>query len=153
MMGVALVVIVVSAIAASMLSKYMKLPGPSEAAGKETTTAPAERKADGELTYFDFEPIVVNLDERKMARYVRVSVTLAIRKTNFSAVEDRAKKKMPELKSWLNVYFAGCTLEDVRGPRNLNRIRQEIAESFNDQLWHNEKPLIEEVLFKDIAVQ
>ncbi|RPI58247.1 MAG: flagellar basal body-associated FliL family protein [Planctomycetaceae bacterium] len=152
--GLAVAVIFVAAIVGSMLSKYIKLPGAKEASGGEVAVKGSlTEKAGSEFTYYDFGPIVVNLDERKMIRYVRVTVILSIRKENWSDAKEILEKKKPELKSWLNVYFAGCTLEDVRGPKNLNRIRQEIAESINDQLWHNSKPLVDEVLFGDIAIQ
>jgi flagellar basal body-associated protein FliL len=105
-----------------------------------------------ELVYFDFDPVVVNLNEKRMARYVRATITLAIRKSDKSAKES-IEARMPELKSWLTVYLAGCTLEDLCGSKNLNRLLRHIEESFNSQLWPNKRGLISHVLFKEIAVQ
>jgi flagellar basal body-associated protein FliL len=99
------------------------------------------------------EPTIVNLDEPRLARYIRASIVLAVRGENFKAVSELVDKKKPELKSWLTVYLAGCSLEDVRGPKNLNRICREVREAFNEQLWPGGKPLIEKVLLKEFAVQ
>jgi flagellar basal body-associated protein FliL len=123
------------------------------------TTQPAEEPAAGEAksdvqyTYYEMEPTIVNLDEPRLARYIRASIVLAVKGENFKAVSELVDKKKPELKSWLTVYLAGCSLEDVRGPKNLNRICREVREAFNEQLWPGGKPQIEKVLLKEFAVQ
>ena len=57
------------------------------------------------------------------------------------------------LKHLLATYFAGCTLDDLRGSENRNRIAREILDTFNKQLWPDSKPLIHEVLLGDLKVQ
>jgi flagellar basal body-associated protein FliL len=108
--------------------------------------------AKGDFYYYDFEPIVVNLDEPRLARYVRVTITLAIRPEETEAARTILEKRKPELKNWLTVFFASCTLEQIRGAANLNRLRREILDSLNDQLWPDQKSPIHHVLFKDLAV-
>ncbi len=115
--------------------------------------APAEVRSDVQYTYYEMEPIIVNLDEPRLARYIRASIVLAVKGDNYKAVSELVDRKKPELKSWLTVYLAGCTLEDVRGPKNLNRICREVREAFNEQLWPGSRPLIEKVLLKEFAVQ
>jgi flagellar basal body-associated protein FliL len=115
--------------------------------------AAGETKSDVQYTYYEMEPTIVNLDEPRLARYIRASIVLAVRGENFKAVSELVDKKKPELKSWLTVYLAGCSLEDVRGPKNLNRICREVREAFNEQLWPGGKPQIEKVLLKEFAVQ
>ncbi|MFA6132730.1 MAG: flagellar basal body-associated FliL family protein [Phycisphaerae bacterium] len=108
---------------------------------------------EGELGYYDLESVTVNLDEPRLGRYVRATIVLAMEAKDFKAASEVLNKRKPDLKSWLTVYLAGCTVEDVRGPRNLNRIRNEIRDSFNEQLWPDRKPLVAKVLFKEFAVQ
>jgi flagellar basal body-associated protein FliL len=117
---------------------------------KEGGEASSSREHFG---YIDFEPITVNLNEPRLARYVRATVTLALKEDSEKAAAAAIEKKKPELKNYLTVYLAGCTLEDVRGPRNLNRIRREMQDALNDQLWPDGKGLIDHVLFKEFAVQ
>jgi flagellar basal body-associated protein FliL len=125
----------------------------NEPAAVEEEHVPAEIKSGVQYAYVEMEPIIVNLDEPRLARYIRASIVLAVKGENAKAVNETVEKKKPELKSWLTVYMAGCSLEDVRGPKNLNRICREIRESFNDQLWPGSKPMIEKVLLKEFAVQ
>ncbi len=106
-----------------------------------------------DYVYYKFEAITVNLNEPRLARYVRATLTLAIRLDNESEVVLMLDKKKPALKSWLTLYLSGCTLEDVRGPQNLNRIRREILDSLNELLWPEQKPMIEQIHFDEFAVQ
>ena len=107
----------------------------------------------GEYRYYDFEPIIINLDEPRLARYVRATITLAFDVKQESEVRKQVKKRMPELKNWLAVYLAGRTLDEVRGAQSLNRVRREICEAFNEQIWPQQPPRIHHVLLKGFVVQ
>ncbi len=113
--------------------------------------APVE--AFGEYRYLDIDPITINLDEPRLARYVRATITLAFDAKQESEVTSQVTKRMPELKNWLTVYLAGRTLDEVRGAQSLNRVRREICEAFNEQIWPQQPPKIHHVLFKEFAVQ
>jgi flagellar basal body-associated protein FliL len=148
------------------------LVGPSQAGAAPTTEEPAPAAAPqhggghgeaaagapgtpagDEFVYYEFEPIVVNLDEPRLARYVRVSITLAIKPENALAAKAILERRKPELKNWLTVFFASCTLEEARGSANLNRLRREILDNFSQQLWPDQPSMINHVLFKEFAVQ
>lgn len=132
-----------------ILGKVMAGGGPSS----QPTTAATEKPGPDQFVYVDFDPVTVNLNERNLPRYVRVAITLAIKKDNDSEARSMIEKGNPELKSWLTVYLSGCSLEDVRGPKNLNKIRREVEENFNQQLWPAGPSLIDHVLLKEFAVQ
>lgn len=117
-----------------------------------TRSAEPGTQASEQFQYVDFEPITVNLDEPRLARYVCVTITLAIPSDAYGSAQTRIEEKMPVLKDWLTIYFASCSLDDVRGAVNLNRLRREILDAFNDQLWPDQKPRISHVLFKKFAV-
>jgi len=53
----------------------------------------------------------------------------------------------------MTTYLAGLSLEDVRGTRNLTRIKKEVLDEFNRILFNEGKPFIERALFKEFAVQ
>ncbi|HUS92483.1 MAG TPA: flagellar basal body-associated FliL family protein [Phycisphaerae bacterium] len=114
------------------------------------TPAPGD---DQEFEYFDFDPITVNLNDRRLARYIRATVTLAFRKADAHEALKQVQKKQKELLNWMNLYLADKTLEDVRGLKNLNQIRREMQDAFNNQLWPRSRPLIDQVLFKQFNIQ
>jgi len=114
--------------------------------------APPDTGDQVQLQYKDFEPITVNLDEPRLARYIRATITVAVLPDDFDKVGTLIDDKMPVLRDWLTVYLASCTLDDVRGAANLNRIRREVLDAFNQQLWPDQKPRIQDVLFKEFTV-
>lgn len=114
----------------------------------------AESDADDQtqFQYKDFEPITVNLDEPRLARYIRATITVAIANGDFDEIGTLLDDKMPLLRDWLTGYLASCTLDDVRGSANQNRIRREIFDAFNQQLWPDQTPKIAKILFKEWTV-
>ena len=120
-------------------------------------TKPAEEGAAPEesrdCTYYDFEPITVTLDTRQKDRYLRVTITLAIQSKGYKDAEKLVKKRKPVLKDKLVTYLSGLGLDDVGDARRLNKIRREILDSFNHELWPNDKPRIEQLLFKEFVLQ
>jgi len=112
-------------------------------------------KAGSQKTwYYELEPVVANLDVPGITRYVRAAITLEI-----SAEADQQKgvvfleEKKPVLTSWLTIYLASLTLEDIRGDRNLRRIQSQILDAFNEKLFPDAKPQIKHILFKEFAIQ
>ena len=123
-----------------------------ELAAEEPPPAPKGR--EGNYEYVDFKEVTVNLDTEKLARYLRVTLLLAIEDTKGKEeVKETIKKHLPELESRLRVYLAGKSLDDVRGKENQNKIIGEIYDNFNQYLWPNAKPMISHVLFKDFILQ
>ena len=104
--------------------------------------------------YDKMDPIVANLDEPGVTRYVRASVTLEM-----SPEMDRIKgetfleERKMILRDWLTTYFAGLSLEDVRGSRSLEKIKRQVQDQFNEILFSNGKPYVQRILFREFAVQ
>ena len=104
--------------------------------------------------YYDLEPVVANLDEPSVTRYVRVIITLEISAALGQVeCEKLLEEKKPILTNWLTIYLASLTLEDTRGNRNLKRIQLQILDAFNEKLFPDAKPQIKHVLFKEFAIQ
>jgi flagellar basal body-associated protein FliL len=104
--------------------------------------------------YYDFEPVVANLNEPSVARYVSLTITLQIG-SELAEKEGRTiiEEKIPILTDWLTVYLAGLSLEDIRGDKNLKSIQAQILDAFNEKLFPDSKPRIKHILFKNFAVQ
>jgi len=114
---------------------------------------PSSDVAGEEFEYVHFEPIISNLDEARLARYVRATIVLAVRAGDAEAAGLRIEKTKPELRSRLDAYLSGQTLDDVRGEKNKNRIRRDMLRICNELLWPKRRPLIDHVLFKEFTVQ
>jgi flagellar basal body-associated protein FliL len=61
--------------------------GGGDKGGASERVGPQEK-----VSYFDLEPIIVNLDEPRLARYVRVSVTLVASSDNAKAVTEALER-------------------------------------------------------------
>jgi flagellar basal body-associated protein FliL len=120
----------------------------------QTWQADGSAQDTGKSWYHDLEPVVANLNEPGVTRYVRVTLTLEV-----SAELDQKKgqafltEKNPILKNWLTIYLASQTIENMRGDRNLRRIQSEILDTFNEKLFPDTRPRIKRVLFKEFAIQ
>jgi flagellar basal body-associated protein FliL len=104
--------------------------------------------------YYDLEPVIANLNEPTVTRYVRASLTLEM-----SSDVDEKKgtafldAKKPILVNWLFVYLSGLSLEDIRGDKNLKTIQSHIRDAFNEMLFPDSKPQILQILIKEFPVQ
>jgi flagellar basal body-associated protein FliL len=117
-------------------------------------TADLTAKEPQDTWYYTLEPVVANLNEPSVTRYVRVTLTLVM-DSHIDQTKGTAfiEEKKPILTNWLTIYLASLTLEDIRGDRNLKRIQSQIADGFNEKLFPDAKPQLKRVLFKEIAVQ
>jgi len=104
--------------------------------------------------YYDLDPVVANLDEAGVTRYVRASLTLEMS----NEMEKKKgiaffKEKKPVLTNSLTIYLASLSLEDIRGDVNLKRIQSQLFIDFNEKLFPDSKPKIKHILFREFAVQ
>ena len=113
-----------------------------------------DTKESGGVWYYELDPVVANLNEPSVARYVSASLTLQISsdadEKEYGAVLD---EKKPILTDWLTVYLAGLSLEETRGDNNLKTIQSQILEAFNEIMFKDSKPQIKQILFRAFAVQ
>ncbi len=114
------------------------------------TSAPAANKE----WYYNLEPVVASLNEPGVMRYARAGITLEM---NAALDPDEGKalldEKLPVLNSWLTIYLASLTLDDVRGERNLRRMQNQILDAFNEKVFSGTTPQIKSVLLREFAVQ
>ena len=104
--------------------------------------------------YYDLDPIIANLNEPGISRYVRASFTLEI-----SAEVDQKKgsafldEKKPILRDMLFIYLSGLSLKDIQGDKNLKSLQSRIREMLNEKFFPDSKPQITRVLIKEFPIQ
>lgn len=104
--------------------------------------------------YTDMDPVVANLNDPGVMRYVRANLTFEILSTApKKETAEIFKEKAPVLTNWLTIYLASLGLEDIRGDKNLKRIQAQILDAFNEKIFPDQKPKIKHVLFKEFAIQ
>lgn len=122
--------------------------------GGEKSEGPEIPEPGKSWMYDKLDAVVANLNEPGVTRYVRVTVILEISgQADYVETLDLLNEKKIEMQDWMTTYLAGLSLEDVRGTRNLTRIKKEVLDEFNRILFNEGKPFIERALFKEFAVQ
>ncbi|NBB95039.1 MAG: hypothetical protein GVY16_04790 [Planctomycetes bacterium] len=106
-----------------------------------------------DYAYYEFDPLTVNLNVPRQNRYIRATVVLAVREKDRGDAMPLFEKRRVELTNWLMTHLAGLTLDEVTGRKNIVRIQREIRDAVNQQLWPDRRPRVEQVLFKDFAIQ
>ncbi len=111
-------------------------------------------KDSQKVWYYDLDPVVANLDEPGVTRYIRVALTFQM---NSEADQKKGTAFLEEKKlllaNWFTIYLAGLSIEDTRGDRNLQRIQSQICDIFNEKLFPDAKPQIKNILFREFAIQ
>lgn len=104
--------------------------------------------------YYELEPVIGNLNEPRVSRFVSISITLQISNAiNEKKCTALIEEKKPILTNWLNVYLMSLSIEDIRGDENIKKVQAQILDAFNDKLFPESQLRIENVLFRSIAVQ
>lgn len=138
-------------------------PKTAEASQQNPTTQVESAKTEApdlaggssqKVWYYDLEPVVANLDEPGVTRYVRATLILEM-SSELDAKKTTAflEEKKPILTNWLTIYLASLSLDSIRGDRNLKRIQSQVLDGFNERLFPDAKPRIKHILFKEFAVQ
>lgn len=99
------------------------------------------------------QSVVVNLDEGRMSRYLRVAITLQIPKSQEQTFKNQIEAKKIVLRNWLLSKISDLDLDDIRGAAGQNRLRREIREQFNAVLCPDGYDQIYDVLFEEFNVQ
>ncbi len=126
-----------------------------EAPGEGDTEEADEAEGDTTptFTYFEFEPILVNLNDPRQARHMQLTIHLGINSEVFEEASARIEQMTLDLRDWLIVHLSGYRIEEVAGDVNKIRLKRRILNAFNDILWPEEKPLIDKIIFTEATVR
>ena len=135
--------------------------GGSDTHGKKSAkrVGPFEMPKEEETIFMPFgtadkdHSVVINLDEGRMSRYLRMAITLQIPKSQEEAFKTRIEAKRILLRNWLLSKGSDLDLEDIRGAAGQNRLRREIRDHFNSVLCPDGYDQIYDVLFEEFNVQ
>ncbi len=108
---------------------------------------------NAKTAFIEFEEIVVNLDESRYNRYLKLNFSLQVADSQKSSVERLLEEKKAVLKNWLISHLADKSLEDIRGKFGHNRLRREIHDHFNMTLFDDGIERVQDILFRDINIQ
>ncbi|MEZ6068212.1 MAG: flagellar basal body-associated FliL family protein [Planctomycetaceae bacterium] len=104
--------------------------------------------------FLAIDPIVANLDESRLSRYIRVSIVLSVEDGQKEPALTALTEINPKIKDWVYGFLSGKTLDDVRGQDNQQKLRVEIQAGINSQLKAAGYPeFAKAVLFDEINVQ
>ena len=108
-----------------------------------------------EPKFIPFGEVIVNLNEGRMNRYLRLHITLQIDgdKQKEKELTDALAVNKSILHNWLLGYLADMQMDDIRGAAGQNRLRREIHDHFNWVLYPDGNGEIADVLFEEFNVQ
>jgi flagellar basal body-associated protein FliL len=130
---------------------------PNSAAASQVEDLKADNdsaKDSNKVWYYDLDPVIANLNEPTVTRYVRASLTLEMSsELDVKKGTEFLDEKKPILINWLTVYLSSLGLEDIRGDNNLRTIQSQIRDAFNEELFPDSKSQVLQVLIKEFPVQ
>lgn len=110
-------------------------------------------KANSTVAFVNFGDIVVNLDEGKLNRYLRLRIMLQVTPKDEAQVTEAIEMQRVVLKNWLLSFLSDKELADIRGAAGQGMLRREIQEYFNTTLFPDGKDRIYDVLFDEFNIQ
>lgn len=116
----------------------------------------AARKEQEQLGrgFLAIDPIVANLDEGRLSRYIRVSAVLVVEDGEKQLALEALSQVNPKVKDWMYDLLSAKTLDDIRGQEGQRKLRIEIQTGINLQLKSAGYPeFAKAVLFDEINVQ
>ncbi len=109
--------------------------------------------SDEPPVFVDFGEVVVNLNEPRLNRYLRLKISLMVDADQKSEVDDKVTKNKTNLISWLLSFLADKRMDDIRGGTGQNRLRNEIRNHFNAVLFPDGFQHVRGVLFEEFNIQ
>lgn len=152
MMWIVLSVCGLLALAAGGAVPYFLLhapaPNPHPAEEEHHGHGPAAKQA-----YVQFGEAVVNLNEDRLTRYLKVKILLVADAHDEKPLTELVQKKKPILKNWLIAYLSDKSLQEVSGASGMNKLRREIWHQFNTELYSDGSEKILDIFFEEFMVQ
>ena len=99
------------------------------------------------------QSVVINLDEGRMTRFLRIAISLQIPKSREESFKKLIEAKKIVLRNWLLSHISDLDLEAIRGAAGQNRLRREIRDHFNAVLCPDGYDQVYDVLFEEFNVQ
>jgi flagellar basal body-associated protein FliL len=137
----------------SLLSALGGFAVPYFVLAKNSSASASASSETAKPAFIPFGETVVNLDEGRLNRYLRMSITVQVAEEELPEITKRVEKRKAILKSWLLSYLSDKSMEEIRGAAGQNRLRREILENFNAVLSDDNSDVIHDVLFEEFNIQ
>ncbi|MBX3444712.1 MAG: flagellar basal body-associated FliL family protein [Planctomyces sp.] len=120
--------------------------------GKSDAHAP-KTPVPSKPAFVEFGQLVVNLNDGRLSRYLRLKINLQVDSKHQKDVQDLIAENRLLLQDWLLSHLADKTMEEIRGAAGQNMMRREILEQFNSVLFPDGYDRIYAVRFEEFNVQ
>ncbi len=143
-----LIIALVNLLAVGGMGAYLVLfQAPAAAAAPAAPAAPAPMPATSYGPLVEMTPLVANLNDERIGRYIRVTLHLEV-------PDEETKTKVEEaiipIRNRLVIFFSELTTEQANASGARERIRGELVEAINEVLG---APLVRRVFYTDFVVQ
>jgi flagellar FliL protein len=149
-----LVIVAVGLIAAAAgfaLPRF--LPGSVAGMGKASSEHEEKSPTGLKLGFVPFDQVVVNVNEQRLARFLRVKLIIVVDAADEKQIGDLVTKNKAILKNWLISHLSDKGMQDVSGAVGINRARREIQDQFNYLLCPDGSEKVRDILFEEFNVQ
>ncbi len=140
------------ALGAGGVVPYFLFHEPSK--GEHAKEAAGHAPSSGKQAYVTFgDPILVNLNEERLTRYLKLKILLVVDAHEEKAIAELIQKKKPALKNWLIAHLSDKSLPEVSGAAGQNKMRREMWQQFNGELFPDGPEKILDIFFEEFVVQ
>ncbi len=112
----------------------------------------AEPDLEEEVEFIPFDEVTVNLDEARFSRFLSLTFSLQVAKSQRAEIEGMVEAKKLIFKNWIQIHLAEKNVEDLKG-FGRNQIRRELQDFFNKVLFDDGIERIQDILFDKFHVQ
>jgi flagellar protein FliL len=140
------------ALAAGGAVPYFLLHAPSQD-GHDKEDKHHGQGASVKHAYVSFGEAIVNLNEDRLTRYLKVKILLVADASEDKPLTELIQKKKPILKNWLIAHLSDKSLQEVSGASGVNKLRREIWHQFNSELYPDGSEKILDIFFEEFVVQ
>jgi flagellar protein FliL len=113
----------------------------------KTASSVAPVAIEGESVLVELKPFVVNLQDERRSRYLRIAIQLEIVGAKW---EEEIQKRLPQVRNRLLFLLSNKTVDEISSVDGKYRLQEEIVHHINENL---EKAIVQKVYFTDFIVQ
>jgi flagellar FliL protein len=103
--------------------------------------------AEGESILVELKPFVVNLQDERRSRYLRIAIQLEIVGAKW---EEELQKRLPQVRNRLLFLLSNKTVDEISSVDGKYRLQEEIVQHVNETLG---KAIVQKTYFTDFIVQ
>jgi flagellar basal body-associated protein FliL len=147
-----MLVVSISAIGAGLSLPFVVKQLSASSVSPEEEEGMAVPDLEEEVDFIPFDEVTVNLAEARFSRFLQLSFSLQVAKSQREEIEKMVEAKKLIFKNWIQIHLAEKSVDDLKG-FGRNQIRRELQDFFNKVLFDDGIERIQDVLFGEFHVQ